>query len=190
MQLKQQAEQKASKIRLIIFDVDGVLSDGKLYYGDNGESLKTFFVRDGLGISLARQNGIKIAIITGRKSQIVATRGQELKFDAVYQGQLYKLDAFAKLKQEFSVTDEQIAYIGDDIVDLPIMTKVGFAAAVGDAVLEVQQTAHLVSDFAGGAGAVRQIVEFILKAQGKWQHIIADYMHEANSAKLFDNKAQ
>lgn len=190
MLLREGAEAHAAKVRMIIFDIDGVLSDGKLYYGSDGEAFKTFFVRDGLGISLARENGIKLAIITGRKSAIVETRGKELKFDAVYQGNLYKMKAYEELKADFAITDEQMAYIGDDIVDLPIMTKVGFPAAVGDAVEEVKETAHFVSDFAGGYGAVRQIVEFILKAQGKWQSIITDYLNGGSSARMLDNKSQ
>lgn len=175
MYLKQGATQRAAKVRMIIFDVDGVLSDGRLYYGPSGELFKAFFTRDGLGISLARQCGLKLAIITGRKSQIVATRGQELKFDAVYQGHLQKNEIYTQLKQEFSLTDEQIAYIGDDIIDLPVMVQVGFAAAVSDAADETIAEADLVSDYSGGNGAVRQIVEFILKAQGKWQKIIEEY---------------
>ncbi len=161
-----------------------------MYYGNKGELLKTFFVRDGLGISLARQNGIKLAIITGRKSEIVETRGRELKFNAIYQGQLFKMDAFEALKEQFSLKNDEIAYIGDDLVDLPIMVRVGFAAAVADAVEEVKQNSDMVSDFKGGYGAVRQIIEFILKAQGKWQKIVKDYLEKADSARLFDNKAQ
>ncbi|TCS80479.1 KdsC family phosphatase [Pectinatus cerevisiiphilus] len=191
MLLKEEAVAHAAKVRMIIFDVDGVLSDGKLYYGSDGEIFKAFFVRDGLGISLARQSGIKLAIITGRASAIVEKRGKELKFDAVYQGNLYKLKAYGEIKEKFSLNDDQIAYIGDDIVDLPIMTKVGFPSAVADAVPEVKNTAYLVSDFAGGEGAVRQIVEFILKAQKKWQLIIKNYLNDGgSSAGMLDNRSQ
>ncbi len=190
MQLSEEALARMSGIRMIIFDVDGVLSDGKLYYGGQGEAFKTFFVRDGLGISLARQSGIKSAIITGRKSDIVEQRGKELKIDAVYQGNLYKIKAYEELKKNFSLADEEIAYIGDDVVDLPIMTKVGLAAAVGDATDEVKSIAHVVSDFKGGEGAVRQIIEFILKAQGKWQILINDYLNGGSSAKILDKESQ
>lgn len=190
MILREKAAQNAAKVKLIIFDVDGVLSDGRLYYGNDGEMLKAFFARDGLGISLARQNGIKLAIITGRKSSIVENRAKELKFDAIFQGHLYKMQAYEELKKQFSLSDEEIAYIGDDVVDLPIMVKAGFPAAVGDAVEEVKNRAVFVSDFFGGEGAARQTIEFILKAQGKWQRIVEDYCAGGSSAKQLDDKAQ
>lgn len=190
MIIRQSANNAAAAVRLIIFDVDGVLSDGKLYYSQEGEMLKTFFTRDGLGISLARQNGIKLAIITGRESMIVENRARELKFDAICQGHLYKTQAYEELKQKFSLTDKQIGYIGDDLVDLPVMVRVGFAAAVGDAVEEVKEHALFVSNFVGGSGAVRQIIEFILKAQGKWQSIVDDYCSGGSSDKMLDNKSQ
>ena len=181
---------RASKVRMIIFDIDGVMSDGRLHYTGDGELFKTFFTRDGLGISLARQSGIKLAAITGRRSKIVATRCKELKFDAIYQGHLYKTTAYEKLKQDYCLADEQFAYIGDDLVDLPIMVKVGFAATVADAVSDVKKIAHFISDFNGGEGAVRQIIEFILKAQGKWQSLVQDYLDGGISAKALDNNAQ
>lgn len=175
MKLKEGATKRAAAVKMIVFDVDGVLSDGRLYYGPQGEIFKAFFTRDGLGISLARQVGIKLAIITGRSSKIVMTRAQELGFDAIYQGKLQKKEAYEQLKADFGFLDEQMAYIGDDIIDLPVLECAGFSAAVGDAVPEVAEAADIVSDFPGGSGAVRQIIEFILKAQGKWQEIVEAY---------------
>jgi len=185
MELKAGAADLAKKVRLIIFDVDGVLTDGGIYVGEKGELFKSFFCRDGLGITLAGQNGLKTAIITGRSSEQVKLRAENLHIDAVWQGCMDKRDAYAELKQRFSLTDEEICYIGDDLIDLPVMTQVGFSAAVADAVPEVRASACLVSDFSGGKGAARQVIEFILKAQGKWTAIVKNYTrgHESGAAR-------
>ena len=170
------ALERAKKIQLVIFDVDGVLSDGGIYTGAEGELCKRFFCRDGLGISLARKNGLKTAIITGRKSPQVEQRGRELKIDAIWQGCMDKRDAYREAKEKFGRKDEEIAYVGDDLIDLPVMVQVGLSAAVADAVPEVRKHAHLVSGFPGGRGAVREILEFILKAQGKWEAILEGFL--------------
>ena len=175
MKISGDALDRARRIKLIIFDVDGVLTDGGLRIGERGEIFKAFHSRDGFGITLAQSCGIKTAIITGRTSEITNYRAAELKLDFVMQGQMNKREAYKKIKAQFDLTDEEICYIADDVIDLPVFVQVGFAAAVGDAVPEVIERAHFVSNNFGGHGAVREILEFILKAKGFWQEIIARY---------------
>ncbi|MDF2563972.1 MAG: 3-deoxy-D-manno-octulosonate 8-phosphate phosphatase, YrbI family [Massilibacillus sp.] len=168
---------RASKIKLIIFDVDGVLTSGKLFFSANGESFKNFDVHDGMGISLLHNAGIKTAIITGRKSDIVNIRSQELKITDVYQGSNNKLDALEELQKKYKLSLDEMAYVGDDLLDLPILLKVGFACTVHNAVTEVKERAHYISKAEGGNGGVREIAEFILKAQGKWEDILLSYIN-------------
>ena len=176
MQLQHDAVERARKVRLIILDVDGVLTDGQLHIGPDGECFKSFNCQDGLGISLAKKCGLKTAIITGRESAMVAVRAAELKIDALYQGQKNKTAAFQALCREYKLQAEEVAYIGDDLIDLPIMNRVGFAAAVDNAVAEVKASAHAVSGRTGGDGAVREFLEFIMKAQDSWDKIIQEYI--------------
>ena len=175
MEFVASALDRIRKIKLVIFDVDGVLTDGGLYVGAQGESMKRFYVKDGLAITLARQAGLKTAIITGRYSAMVEQRAKELSIDAVWQGCGDKCKAYRELKKKFNFGDEEIAYIGDDLLDLPIMLQVGFAAAVGDAAAEVKHSAHLIAAEDGGHGAVREILEFVLKTQNKWENVIAGF---------------
>lgn len=169
---------RASKIKLIIFDVDGVLTDGKLIFSANGELFKSFHAQDGLGISLLHKARIKTAIITGRTSDIVKFRSEELKITDVYQGAKNKVNAFEELKKKYALEFDEIAYVGDDLIDLPIMIKVGLACAVHNAVAEVKNIAHYASKADGGNGAVREIAEFILKAQNKWDDIVLAYTNQ------------
>ena len=175
MEFTAEAIRRAERVRLIIFDVDGVLTDGGIYIGPEGELFKPFFCRDGLDITLAHRAGLKTAIITGRESEHLRYRANELHITEVYQGNLDKRAAYADLKAKLGLADEEIAYFGDDLVDLPIMGQVGFPAAVADAVQEVREVAVLQSDYPGGHGAVRQLIEFILKAQGKWEDLVAGF---------------
>lgn len=175
MKMSCDAIERAKKIKLVIFDVDGVLTDAKIYMGTNGELFKAFNCRDGFGITNAPKIGIKTAIITGRTSSCTSNRARELGISAVKQGQMNKRGAYKELKEEFNLTDEQIAYVADDIIDLPVFIQVGFRAAVGDADEEVKERAHFVADKFGGYGAVREVLEFIFKAQGKWDKIIQQY---------------
>ena len=187
MEIMTGAKERAKKIKMIIFDVDGVLTDGGIYTGAEGEVFKPFFCRDGLGIRLARQSGLKVAIITGRNSKQVEFRGKELGFDAICQGSLNKREDYSRLKEGFGLTDEEIAYVGDDLIDLPIMVQVELAAAVEDAMPEVKARSHIISSFPGGRGAAREVIEFILKAQGKWESIVASFLEKDStgvSAKL------
>ena len=175
MKIAGDALDRARRVKLIIFDVDGVLTDGGIYHGATGELFKSFHCRDGFGITLAHSCGIKTAIITGRTSAMNSYRAEELKISAVMQGQMNKRDAYKKIKAQFNLTDAEICYIADDVIDLPVFVQVGFRAAVSDASAEVIERAHYVSNNLGGRGAVREIIEFILKAKGFWQAIIERY---------------
>ncbi|WP_407377863.1 KdsC family phosphatase [Megamonas funiformis] len=177
MQYTQDALARAKKVKMLILDVDGVLTDGSIAVGDNGELFKTFNVRDGLGITLAQKLGIKTAIITGRESKMLAYRARELKINAFYQNKKNKVPAYKELLAEYQLKDEEVAYIGDDLFDLAVMKRVGFPATVADATEEAKSVSILISDFDGGKGAVRQIIEFILKAQEKWQAVIDSYLN-------------
>ena len=176
-QMRRDSFVRAAKVKLIIMDVDGTLTDGGIYIGESGELFKPFNCRDGLGINLARKVGIETAILTGRESKQVLIRAQELKInpELIFQGHEDKRAAYIEIKNKFRLKDEEIAYIGDDIIDLPIMVQVGFTGTVANAVTEVKNRVCVVSDFKGGQGAVREIIEFILKAKGVWNDIINEY---------------
>lgn len=166
---------RARNVRLVILDVDGVLTDGGIYITANGELYKPFHVRDGLGIRLWEKAGGHTAVITGRTSEILAYRAQELGISDVYMGNLDKRNAYNKLKYKFQLQDAEIAYIGDDLIDLPIMVQAGLPIAVGDAVDEVKAVASMVMKANGGQGAVREALEFILRAQHKWNKIVESF---------------
>jgi len=169
-------EMLGEKIKLVVLDVDGVLTSGQIIFGPGGELLKKFHAQDGLGITIAHKAGLKIAIITGRESQMVHLRSVELSITDVYQGSMNKTQALAQLMLKYNLTPEQVAYVGDDLNDLPVMIRVGLPCAVANAAPEVKQYAQLVTKQAGGNGAVREVIEYILKAQGKWENIINTYL--------------
>lgn len=173
-----QAMERAARIRLIIFDVDGVMTDGKIMIGNQGELVKSFNAHDGLGIALLRLSGVKTAVITGRTSDIVRLRCGELSIDDVHQGEKDKVRALRVLQEKYQLKFEEIAYVGDDLMDIPVMQRVGFACAVKNAVREVKRTAHFISDYSGGGGGIRQIAELILSAQGKWDAVVASYINQ------------
>ena len=175
MKITEDAFNRAKKIKLIIFDVDGTLTDGGIYIGTSGEMFKAFNCQDGFAIVTAHKIGLKTAIITGRESAITTNRAKELGITAVKQGHLDKRNAYKELKAEFNLRDEEIAYIGDDIIDLPVLVQVGFRAAVSNANIEVKEIAHFVAEKDGGKGAVREVMEFIFKAQSKWAEIVNQY---------------
>lgn len=175
MKITEDAFSRAQKIKLIIFDIDGTLTDGGIYISASGEMFKAFNCQDGFGIVTAHKLGLKTAIITGRESVITLNRAKELGITAVKQGQMDKRNAYKELKAEFNLTDEEIAYVGDDIIDLPVLVQVGFRAAVGNANIAVKERAHFVAENDGGKGAVREVLEFILKSQGKWAELVHQY---------------
>ena len=168
----------ARNIKAVILDVDGVLTDGKLYYGNQGEELKTFNTQDGLGIKLLQRAGIKVGIITARNSQLVSRRAAELSLDYLIQGREDKLSALEELRADHSLpfTLAEIAYMGDDLPDLPVIRQVGLGMTVANASTTVAQYADWQSIFPGGAGAVREAAEMILGAQDKLDTVLAEYL--------------
>jgi len=158
--------QKAAQIELVIFDVDGVLTDGNLFFGDDGQEYKAFHSRDGHGMKMLRASGVEVGIITGRTSQVVEHRMTNLGIEHVYQGKVEKLPAFEELIARLQLTPAQVAYVGDDVVDLPIMLRVGLAVAVADAHPLVLKHAHWHTPHGGGRGAARDVCELIMEARG------------------------
>ena len=159
--------QRAANIRLLICDVDGVMTDGLIYMGNHGEELKAFNVRDGYGIRCLITSDIEVAIITGRNAKLVENRAKTLGITHLYQGQSNKLVAFEKILSDLSLSPSQVAYIGDDLIDWPVMEKVGLSVAVADAHPLLLPKAHYVTRIASGRGAVRELCDLILQAQGK-----------------------
>ena len=168
--------EKAARIRLLIFDVDGVLTDGSLFLGDDGQEYKAFHSRDGHGIKMLLGHGMEVAIITGRTSEVVRHRMANLGVNRLYQGQHDKTVAFQELTAELGLSADQVAYVGDDVVDLPVMRQVGLAIAVQDAHPLVKQHAHWQTPSGGGRGAARDVCELLLEAMGKLDEEMAKYL--------------
>lgn len=170
------ALERAANIRLVAFDVDGVLTDGGLYIGDNGVEYKAFYSRDGHGMRMLMDSGIAIGIITGRNSQLVSDRMNALGVRHVYQGRRDKRPAFESLREETGLSAEQIAFVGDDVMDLPVMLSAGLAIAVADAHPLVIEHAHWQTPNPGGRGAVRDVCELVMRAQGSLDAVFRAYM--------------
>lgn len=170
--------EKAKKIKLLILDIDGVLSDNRLHYGDEGVEYKSFFTRDGHGMVMLQKSGIEIGIITGRKSKLIDIRMKDLKVKHVYQGVPDKLPHFLELVERLQLSFDEIAYVGDDILDLPILMRVGLAMAPKDADKEVLSRVMFTSKFNGGQGCVREVCELLLKSQGLWQKQMDFYLRD------------
>jgi 3-deoxy-D-manno-octulosonate 8-phosphate phosphatase (KDO 8-P phosphatase) len=168
--------QRCASIELLVLDVDGVLTDGSIVYGDDGVELKTFFVRDGSGLKLWQMAGKRAAIITGRTSNVVEIRARELGIAPVIQGAADKLTGFRQVLDEVPVAAEQVCGVGDDVPDLPVLRRCGLAVAVADACPEVLAQAHHVTRAAGGRGAVREVVELILRCQGRWHDLVGRFL--------------
>lgn len=168
--------EKAQKIKLLVLDVDGVLTDGRLFFDFLGNEYKSFHARDGHGIKLLKRTGVDIAIISGRKSKSVALRMKMLGISYVYQGHENKREAFDELLVKTGHTLDQSAYVGDDLLDLPLMIKVGFAVAVSDAHPDVKKHAHWCTSLPGGRGAVREVCDLIMQAQGNYEAILNSYL--------------
>ena len=166
---------KAKKIKLLILDVDGVLTDGSIILDNGGNEFKSFHVRDGHGIKMLVRAGIVVAIITGRQSKVVERRAQELGIAEVFQRCHDKRVAYNQLIEKYSVKDDEIAYIGDDIVDISLLKKAGLSVAVAEAENEVKNAAMMTTKNRGGRGAVREVCDFLLKAKGLWKDIIYEY---------------
>jgi 3-deoxy-D-manno-octulosonate 8-phosphate phosphatase (KDO 8-P phosphatase) len=168
--------EKAGKLKLLILDVDGVLTDGRLFFDGEGNEYKSFHARDGHGIKLLRQTGVEVAVISGRKSNSVALRMKNLGIEYVYQGHENKIAAFNEIIEKTGITPEQAAHVGDDLLDLPIMSRVGLAIAVNDANFAVKQRADWCTTLSGGQGAVREVCDFIMQAQGTFDEVLGAYL--------------
>ncbi|HYA20121.1 MAG TPA: 3-deoxy-manno-octulosonate-8-phosphatase KdsC [Burkholderiales bacterium] len=168
--------EKAKHIRLAIFDVDGVLTDGSLYISDSGEEYKSFNTLDGHGMRMLKQSGVELVLISGRTSRCVELRAQNLGIGLLYQGVDDKLEVYFSLLTKFALGAETTAYIGDDVMDLPVMRRCGLAICVPESPAVVKQHAHYITQRAGGAGAVREICELIMQAQGTFQQQLSRYL--------------
>lgn len=168
--------EKAAKIKLVIFDIDGVLTTGALFIGDDGQEYKAFHSKDGHGLRMLQDGGVDVAILTGRTSNVVSHRANDLGITRVYQGKRQKLPAYEELIAETGLSHEEIAYVGDDVVDLPVMTRVGLAICVQDGHPFVKKHAHWITEHNGGCGAGRDVCELILEAQGKLDSMLESYI--------------
>ncbi len=166
--------ERAKKIKLLLLDVDGVLTDGKIIIGNYGDEIKNFDVKDGLGVVLLRKAGLRSAIITARNSRIVKIRAGHLGIDKIYENH-YKIKSLRNIKRRFRVKEEEICFVGDDLIDISILKRVGFAVTVPNAIKETKDVAHYITQSPGGRGAVREVCEIILKAQGKWEKVTKRY---------------
>jgi 3-deoxy-D-manno-octulosonate 8-phosphate phosphatase (KDO 8-P phosphatase) len=169
---------RASRVKILLLDVDGVLTDGTITYTQGGGESKSFNTKDGLGIRLLQRAGIETGLITARSSEAVTRRAEDLGLTHVYQKAGTKLEVFEKILAELDITPEQVAYMGDDWLDIPLLIRVGFAATVADAVPEVKKLVHYVATRPGGRGAVREVCDLILEANGKTEQLLATYLEQ------------
>ncbi len=170
--------ERAARIKLILFDVDGVLTDGSLLLHGDGTESKRYDIKDGTGIVLAQRAGIRVGLLSARTSAATQQRATQLGITLVHQGIASKLETYEQIADDLQLDDAEIAYMGDDVVDLAVLSRAGLAAAPADAVDEVRSRAHWVSDFDGGHGAARQLVELILRAQGLWEPLVLEYLSQ------------
>jgi len=168
-------QHKIKPLRILILDVDGVMTDGGIVFDDQGNESKKFDVRDGHGIKLLMRTGVTVIILTGRTSQAVAHRAFDLGISEVYQGVKNKLAVFEQILKEKNILPDAVAYVGDDVVDIPVLRRVGFAATVADGSHYVKDVADYITEREGGRGAVREICELIMKARGQWSEVTAKY---------------
>ncbi|MEY4210225.1 MAG: 3-deoxy-manno-octulosonate-8-phosphatase KdsC [Pseudomonadota bacterium] len=168
--------EKINQLKLLILDVDGVLTDGRLFFDQQGNEYKCFHARDGHGLKLLKQTGVEIAVISGRSSPTVALRMKNLGIEHVYQGHENKRMAFQEILQNLQLSPKQVAHVGDDLLDLPIMTQVGFAIAVQDANFAVKQYADWCTQTLGGQGAVREVCDLIMQVQGSFDKVLQGYL--------------
>jgi 3-deoxy-D-manno-octulosonate 8-phosphate phosphatase (KDO 8-P phosphatase) len=169
-------ERRASRIKLLLMDCDGVLTDGRLWLTDDGDEQKTFNTKDGLGLALLHRAGLKSGVISGRSSKALARRAQELGVEFVRQGDPNKTEAFEEVLRLAGIDENEVAFVGDDLTDIPLMQRSELAVAVADATEEVRLMAHYVTRAEGGRGAIREVVEILLKSQGHWNDIVEFYL--------------
>jgi 3-deoxy-D-manno-octulosonate 8-phosphate phosphatase (KDO 8-P phosphatase) len=168
--------QRAQAIRLLLLDVDGVLTDGRLYFDAKGETLKVFHVRDGHGIKMAQRAGLEVALLSGRRSDAAFHRARELGINRFYEGLRDKVATLEELLHDLNLSPREAAMVGDELVDLPVLARVGLAVAVADAVPEVKAAAHWVTSLPGGRGAVREVTDLLLQAQGQWDRVAGPWL--------------
>jgi 3-deoxy-D-manno-octulosonate 8-phosphate phosphatase (KDO 8-P phosphatase) len=171
-------EQRASRVRLILFDVDGVLTDGRVHVHADGQESKAFFIRDGIAIVWAQRAGLRVGFLSARTSATTPHRAAQLGVTLVYQGVDSKHRAYERILRDEGVSDDAVAYMGDDVVDLAVIGRVGLSGAPADAVAEVREAVHWTSAYPGGSGAAREFLEFILKAQQRWADVVSSYVQE------------
>ena len=174
--MNSEVHDRAARIKLLLMDCDGVLTDGRIWIFENGEEQKGFHTRDGLGIDLLHRAGLRSGIISGRTSSAVETRARTLGMSFIVQGHENKVQAFADVLDQAGVTNAEVAYIGDDLNDIPLIAQSGLGVAVADAAPEARERAHYVTNALGGFGAVREVIELILKTQGRWDELIKGYL--------------
>lgn len=167
--------ERAARITVLLIDVDGVLTDGRIIFADYGDELKCFDVQDGAGLVFWNRMGLKSAIITARKTRLLKRRAKEMRVDVLAQGRLVKLPTYERLLKRFRVSDAQVCAMGDDLMELPILRRVGLAVAVPNAVSEIKRVSHYVTQRPGGRGAVREVIDLILKAKGLWDTLMQRY---------------
>jgi 3-deoxy-D-manno-octulosonate 8-phosphate phosphatase (KDO 8-P phosphatase) len=173
--ISKEIRQRAGRVKLLLMDCDGVLTDGRITLLTEGDEQKSFHVRDGQGIVLLHRAGLRSGIISGRSSQLVDRRAKELGIEFVRQGVWNKIEDFAEILELTNLKPEETAFIGDDVTDIPLLLRAGFAIAVADSVTETKKAAHLVTKEKGGHGAVREVTDLILQIQGKWQQLMDGY---------------
>ena len=168
--------EKIKRVKLLILDVDGVLTDGSIAYTDEGMEIKSFNVKDGHGIKLLMRSGVRVALVTARESDAVAARAKDLGIEDLYQGEKEKLSAFERILIKRGISAQETAYVGDDLIDLPVLRRAGFSVAVSDAVKEVREGVDYVTGLPGGRGAVREITDLICRVQGTWKEVAGRYL--------------
>lgn len=171
-----EVERRAARVKLLLLDCDGVLTDGRITPSAKGDELKSFHTRDGHGLVMLHRAGLRSGIISGRTSRLVEMRAEDLGITYVRQGALDKISVFESLLKEAAIEPDSIAYVGDDVVDIPLMRRSGLAVAVADATPDTRDAAHYVTRLSGGHGAVREVCELILKAQGRWDELMKRYL--------------
>jgi len=169
-------EERAARIRLILFDVDGVLTDGTLLVHADGSESKVFDIKDGTGIVWAQRLGLTVGFLSARSSAATTQRAAQLGITLVHQGVASKLETYEQIADSLMLDEDEVAYMGDDILDLPVLLRVGLAAAPADASKDVRSRVHWVAQAKGGAGAARELIELILRAQGRWDSVLASYL--------------
>ena len=167
---------RAGRVRLVLLDVDGVLTDGRLYFGAAGDEGRSFHSRDGVGVKLGQRAGLSFGLISGRRSAAVASRAAELEIHEVHQGVRDKAACLTTILERLAMAPEAVCFVGDDLVDVPVMRRVGLAAAPGDAAPEAREVADYVTQAGGGRGAVREVVDLLLRASGRWQDVTQGFL--------------